>query len=312
MLNHPTNTSVPPDTFAPPLSDFPSPLTTPNAQQARAWNGYEGEHWAGHQERWDAVNGGFNEPLLDAAAIGRDERVLDIGCGAGATTRLAARRAAGGHALGVDLSAPMLARARAGAAREGLANVAFEQADAQVHAFPPDGFDVAVSRFGVMFFADPVAAFGNIGRALRPGGRLAFVCGAEAGDSEWFRALAALRPYLPMDDFGASGDGYSPGMFSFADPGRVRAVLSAAGFAEVAVAPAVAYGVWGRDAADAAAFLLGSGPGRHLLARASAGDRARARAALTEALRRHEDGGALRMRATAWLVTAVRPAAAAH
>ncbi|WP_275465619.1 class I SAM-dependent methyltransferase [Streptomyces noursei] len=278
----------------------------PNAAQARAWNGYEGTHWADHQDRWDAVNGGFNAPLLDAAAIAPADRVLDVGCGAGATTRLAARRAADGHARGVDLSAPMLAGARAAAAREGLTNTTFEQGDAQVHAFPADGFDVAISRYGVMFFADPVAAFANIGRALRPGGRLAFVCGSPADRSEWFQALAALRPHVPLDGFGAPG---APGVFSLADPDRVREVLSAAGFAGTTVTPVTAPGTWGRDAGDAAAFLLGSGPGRHLLERAAPQSRDRARAALTEALRPYEDGGAVRLRGAGWLVTAVRPPA---
>ncbi|MFE3776213.1 class I SAM-dependent methyltransferase [Streptomyces sp. NPDC059122] len=284
----------------------PALPATPNAEQARAWNGYEGAHWAAHQDRWDAVNDGFNEPLLTAAAIGRADRVLDIGCGAGATTRLAARRAAEGHAQGLDLSAPMLARARASAAREGLANTAFAQGDAQVHAFPAGGFDIAISRYGVMFFADPVAAFANIGRALRPGGRLAFVCGAPADRSEWFQALAALRPHLSLDGFGAPG---APGMFSLADPDRVQEVLSAAGFGETTVTPVTADGVWGRDAADASAFLLGSGPGRHLLEGAAPDTRERARTALVEALRPYEDGGTVRLRGAAWLVTAVRPPA---
>ncbi|MGP3913217.1 class I SAM-dependent methyltransferase [Nonomuraea sp. 10N515B] len=102
--------------------------------------------------------------------------MLDVGCGTGQTTRLAARTAPHGHALGVDLSEPMLARARATAIAEGITNLRFEQGDAQVHPFPEGGFDVAISRGGIMFFADPVAAFANIGRALRPSGRLAFVC----------------------------------------------------------------------------------------------------------------------------------------
>src|SRR3954471_7095204 len=114
-----------------------------NTAQAEAWNGYEGGHWAAHQSRYDAVNSGFNEHLLAAAAIGEQDRVLDVGCGTGQLTRLAARRAR--HATGVDLSAPMLARARASAAAEGVANVTFDQADAQVHPFAGGAFDVAMS-----------------------------------------------------------------------------------------------------------------------------------------------------------------------
>ncbi|GGU76397.1 methyltransferase [Streptomyces albospinus] len=293
------------------------PTDTPNSAQAQAWNGYEGTHWADNQDRWDAVNGGFNEPLLTAAAITPRDRVLDIGCGAGCTTRLAARRAADGRAVGLDLSAPMLARARASAHREGLTNAAFEQTDVQVHAFDDDPFDVAISRYGVMFFADPVAAFANIGRALRPGGRLAFICGAAAERNEWFQLLGALRPHLPLGDFGTpssplpADDPNSPnppGMFSLADPARSEAVLTAAGFTHLTVAPVEAYGIWGRDAEDAATLILDSGPGRHLTGQVAPDVQDRARTALTEALRAHESDGAVRLRSAAWLVTARRPA----
>ena len=142
-----------------------------NTAQAEAWNGYEGEHWAANDDRYNIVNSGFNGPLLDAAGIGETSRVLDVGCGNGKLTRLAASRARQGQVTGLDLSGPMLARARARAAEEGIGNVTFEQGDAQVYPLPPGGFDVAVSRFGVMFFGDPAAAFANIGRGLRPGGR---------------------------------------------------------------------------------------------------------------------------------------------
>ncbi|MFF1924250.1 class I SAM-dependent methyltransferase [Streptomyces sp. NPDC058221] len=278
--------------------------TIVNTEQAQAWNGYEGAHWARNQDRWDAVNGGFDQPLLDAAAIGERDRVLDVGCGAGQTARLAARRAAGGRVLGVDLSAPMLERARETAAKEGVGNVMFERADAQVHPFEPGGFDVATSRFGVMFFGDPVAAFANIGRALRPGGRLAFICAADAGDNEWIQAIAALRKNLPLGGFGEAG---GPGMFSLADPGRIRAVLSSAGFTDVSPLRVEAYGGWGRDAEDAAAFLLDTGPGRHLTGQVDQGSADRAREALVNHLRDHEERGSVRLRSTAWLVTASRP-----
>lgn len=274
-----------------------------NTEQAQAWNGYEGDHWARHQDRWDAVNEGLNSPLLDAASLDRDDRVLDIGCGAGQTTRLAARRASGGHALGLDLSAPMLARARDTARREGIANVSFEQGDAQVHALAPAAYDVAISRYGVLFFADPVAGFGNISRALRPGGRAAFVCGAYPEENEWLQAFAELRDLLPIGGFGKPG---GPGMFSLADADRTCEILSAAGFEGVGATRVEAYGTWGRDAADAAGFLLGSGPGRHLSSRATPDTRARALHRLTEILRPQEKGGALRLRSTALLVTAVR------
>lgn len=277
-----------------------------NTEQAQAWNGPEGSHWARNQDRWNAVNEGFDEPLLDAAGITASHRVLDLGCGSGQTTRLAARRAPGGHALGLDLSGPMLAEARARAAVEGIANVSFAQGDTQVYPFEEGVFDAAVSRYGVMFFADPVAAFGNVGRALRPGGRLVFVCPADAALNGWVTAMASLRDVLPVGDFGRPG---LPGMFSLAAPDRVRAVLTAAGYTGIGVDRVQAYGTWGQGAEDAAAFLLDTGPGRHLMERADPATRARARRALTDHLRPQETAdGTVRLISTSWLVSADRPA----
>ncbi|MFD7976313.1 class I SAM-dependent methyltransferase [Streptomyces sp. NPDC059071] len=276
-----------------------------NAEQARAWNGREGAHWARTQDRWNAVNEGFNEPLLDAAGITDGHRTLDIGCGAGQTTRLAARRAPRGSALGLDLSGPMLGEARDLAAAEGIANVTFEQGDAQAYPFEAAGFDAAISRYGVMFFSDPEAAFGNIGRALRPGGRLAFVCPAEPAHNGWVVAMTALRGILPVGDFGTPG---LPGMFSLSFPDRIRAVLASAGFTGLAVDPVEAYGAWGAGADDAAEFLLGTGPGRHAMDQVDTAAQERARRALTDHLRDHEAAdGTVLLRSASWLVTAERP-----
>ncbi|MBT2470540.1 methyltransferase domain-containing protein [Streptomyces sp. ISL-66] len=276
-----------------------------NTEQAQAWNGPEGAHWARNQDRWNAVNEGFNEPLLDAAGITGGHRTLDLGCGSGQTTRLAALRAPQGRALGLDLSGPMLAEARARAERESIVNVSFAQGDAQVHPFEAGAFDAAISRYGVMFFADPVAAFGNVGRALRPGGRLAFVCPADATLNDWVTAVASLRDFLPVGDFGQQG---LPGMFSLASPDRIRDVLTTAGFTDVTVNQAQAYGAWGRGAGDAAEFLLGTGPGRHLMEQADTTARARALRTLTDHLRAHEAAdGTVRLRSTSWVVTADRP-----
>ncbi|MFE0962685.1 class I SAM-dependent methyltransferase [Streptomyces fungicidicus] len=277
-----------------------------NTEQAQAWNGPEGAQWARNQDRWNAVNGGFDEPLLDAAGITAEQRILDLGCGSGQTTRLAALRASRGRALGLDLSGPMLAEARIRAEREGVANVSFVQGDAQVHSFAPGSFDSAISRYGVMFFADPVAAFGNIGRALRPGGRLAFVCPADAVLNDWVTAVTSLGDLLPVGDFGRAG---SPGMFSLAAPDRIRGVLTAAGFTGITLTRTQVYGTWGTGAEDAAEFLLGTGPGRHLMQQADATARDRARRGLTGRLRHQEAAdGTVRLRSTSWLVTADRPA----
>lgn len=271
-----------------------------NTAQAEAWNGYEGGHWADNQRRYDAVNSGFNEALL--AIVGAEDRVLDIGCGNGQLTRLAARRAR--HATGVDLSAPMLARARASAAAEGVANVTFDQADAQIHPFGDGAFDVAMSRFGIMFFADPVAAFANIARALRPGGRVAFLSLRPIGDGDLGRAYAALRRHLPPAPEREPG---APGPESLSDPARIRRILTEAGFTRVAPAPVEADQIWGRDARDAAEFLRGWGPVRFALDRQDPVVAARALADLTDTMRAFERDGAVRLRGEAWLTTATRP-----
>jgi len=276
-----------------------------NTHQAEAWNGYEGQHWADNQDRWDAVNAGFTEPLFDAAAIGEHDRVLDIGCGNGQTTRLAARRASAGHAVGVDLSAPMLTRARATAVREGITNVAFEQGDAQVHPFPDRGFDVAVSRFGVMFFADPVAAFTNIGHALRPGGRLAFLCMRDLGRNEWVHIFAAMRTHLPrLFEPPATPDG--PGMFSLADPTRIDHVLTHAGFTEITATPVEAAMRFGQNVEDATELLFTSGPVHFTLTDVDPATANRARDAIKAALQPHADTDGVHLRGLAWVVTATR------
>ncbi|NGO15085.1 class I SAM-dependent methyltransferase [Streptomyces sp. HC44] len=282
----------------------PGPGNLVNSQQAEAWNGYEGRHWADHQDRYDGLNDGANTPLLDAAALAPTDRVLDIGCGNGRVTRLAAGRAA--YALGIDLSAPMLERARASAAAESLDNVEFVQADAQVYDFEEASFDAAVSRFGVMFFADLVAGFGNIGRALRPGGRLAFVCPQDFGRMDQSTVFAAIGEHVRLPDMSQST---GPSPLAFADPATTRRVLGDAGFDDVAVEGLEAPQYWGKDADDAAGFLFGFGPVRHWLreADADAPTEERARQAATDVFRRHEGDSGVRLMGRYWLVTAVRP-----
>ena len=272
--------------------------TIANTEQAAAWNGAEGLHWSEHQEEYDAVNSAFNEPLLTAAAIAGHHRVLDIGCGNGQVTRLAARRAPAGGAVGIDLSEPMLRRARESASREEVANVEFLRGDAQVHPFPAAAFDVALSRFGVMFFGDPVAAFGNVRGALRPGGRLAFLSLQPAGRNEVGAVLlgAARRCGLsgePADRAGA---------YSLSEPDEVRSVLDRAGFHGTRVVGVEAAQTWGRDAPEAAAFLAGWGPVRVLLAAAPSAEAVRK--AIEEEFRAHEGPGGVRLRGAAWLATA--------
>ncbi|KIH99009.1 methyltransferase [Streptomonospora alba] len=274
-----------------------------NIEQEQAWNGYEGRHWADHHERYDAVNSGFNDHLLAVADIAPDDRVLDVGCGNGQVTRIAARAARRGGTLGIDLSSPMLARARELAAAEGIADIAFEQGDAQVHPLPDADFDVALSRFAVMFFADPVAAFANIARSLRPGGRLAFLSMRDMSGSHIGDVVSAMAEHLPPEAAG----GFGETAVSFADPARIREVLGRAGFSRTEISPVDAEQVWGADPADAADFLCGWGPVRHIFSTVDPAAADRAREAAASAMYRHVRNGAVRLRGTAWLVTATRP-----
>ena len=279
-------------------------LPIANVEQAQAWDGVEGDHWVRYQQRYDAMTGAFTEPLLSAAAIEATDRVLDVGCGNGQTTRLAARRASRGLALGIDLSSAMLDRARQDTADEGLTNARFEQADAQVHPFSPPAFDVALSRFGVMFFDDPVGAFTNIGRALRTGGRLAFLCWQEALRNAYIAVpLGAALAHVPVPELGGPE---APGPFSLADPGRVDEVLTRAGFEQVATAPLEGQMWLGKDADDAVEFLGGTGLARALLESVEPAVAQRALDAVRDALRPYERPDGVHLAGAAWLVTARR------
>lgn len=268
-----------------------------NTEQFQVWNGADGHHWAGHYARYDTMAGGYDEHLFEAAALGEYSRVLDIGCGTGQTTRSAARVAHRGEAFGLDLSEPMLARARQVAEAEKLTNVTFEQGDAQVYPFTVERFDTVISRAGVMFFDDPVAAFTNIASATRPGGRLVFTCHREPGDSV-AAIFAAPAEYLPIPGFGD----VAPGVTEFADPDQVRDVLTAAGFSAVTVTGFETLAVLGRDCRDATEFLFDAQL-RSLVAGADATAVCKAKAAVEVALRPYETD-LVRIPARGWLYTA--------
>ncbi|MGY1640121.1 class I SAM-dependent methyltransferase [Geodermatophilus sp. SYSU D00703] len=274
-----------------------------NAEQARAWDGGEGAHWAAHADRFDDAVRELHPVFLAAAGIAPADRVVDVGCGNGRTTLDAARLASEGHVLGVDLSARMLEVARARARAAGLANVTFVQADAQIHPFAPGAADVAVSRNGAMFFADPVAGFGNVARALRPDGRLVLLTWQPLERNEWISAittaLAAGRE-VPLPPPGR------PGPFGLSDPERIAAVLPAAGFADVRLESLELPVRFGRDAADAEEFVLGQA-GWMLEGLDDAG-RERAAAALRDSLAAHETTDGVAYGSAAWLVTARRAA----
>jgi SAM-dependent methyltransferase len=274
----------------------------PNAAMADNWNGVGGRHWVTHEARHDRALAAYGRDVLQAAALAATDRVLDVGCGTGAMTRAAARVATRGTALGVDIGRPLVEAARARAAEEGPANVTFEQADAQVHPFAPGSLDVVISRFGVMFFDDGAAAFGNVRRALVDGGRLAFVCWQGLAANDWMLVPAgALARHVGMPDVGGPD---APGPFSLSDPQRVRVVLGAGGFSSVTV-DEVAHPMWlGSDVDDAVGYMRNQSVARTLLADKPPElvDRALAdlRATLTDVV--GPDG--IELAGRAWLVTA--------
>jgi SAM-dependent methyltransferase len=274
-----------------------------NEAAAKAWDGDDGAHWVQHAERYDQSVARYQQPFLDAAQIVATDRVLDIGCGNGQTTRDAAQRASGGEALGADVSSRLVANARRLARELGVANATFEQADAQVYPFEPHSFDVAISRFGAMFFGDPVAAFRNIGAALRPRGRLALLVWREPARNEWitnFQSALLAGREAPSPPPGA------PGPFSLADPERVTTVLTAAGFTNVDLDGRREPMYFGRDADDAFGFVRTLGFTNYLLSELDGAAQAAALDALRRDIAAHETADGVHYDSATWIVTTQR------
>jgi SAM-dependent methyltransferase len=249
-------------------------------------------------EHYDAELRAHHERLRAAMRVGQEEHVLDIGCGTGQTTRDAARAASSGSALGVDISEHMLEQARGRSLEEGVVNVAFERGDAQSHAFAPEQFDLIVSRFGSMFFADPVAAFTNIARAARPGARLVLMVWQSEERNEWATAIRAVLG----SGWVAPSTGLNP--FSMADPAQIRAVLGAAGFVEIGISEVREPVYYGPDAAAAFELVRDMSQPRAALARMRAADAERALIQLRELLAAHETGDGVLFDSRAWIVSA--------
>jgi SAM-dependent methyltransferase len=214
------------------MTEKSAPL--PNAAQVDYWNAAAGATWAKYHDQLDRQIAPLGLESMRVLAPAAGERVLDIGCGCGHTTvDLATRVGRAGVAVGIDISVPMLEIARRRALPDAAGRVEFLQIDAQIADLGRGTFDAGYSRFGVMFFADPVAAFGNIRRALKSGGRLGFICWRALAANPWMNEpLEAARPFLPPL---AAPDPTAPGPFAFANDGRVRAILSDAGFADIEI-----------------------------------------------------------------------------
>ena len=275
-----------------------------NAEQAAEWDGPAGAHRTRYAAVFDAEDRPHNERFRAATGLTARDRVLDIGCGTGQSTRDAARAATAGSALGIDLSAQMLEHARRISRAEGLANVSFMQADAQVHAFPAGGFDVAISRFGSMFFDDPVAAFGNIGHALRPGGRLVLLVWQARERNAWStRIREAIAGDAELPPPPATG----PSPFSLGDPAVAGAILAAAGFTEVSFTDVHEPVYYGPDAAVALDVVRGLRSTRDLLAGMNETQTEQAVARLRATLAAHETSEGVFFDARTWIIAARRP-----
>jgi len=207
-----------------------------NRDQSTLWNEGAGQAWVELQSVLDEMLAPFSTLLIERALNDATGRVLDIGCGAGSSTLSVARRLGqGGLCLGVDISGPLIAAAKQHAIKEAVGRAAFLQADAQTHAFEPNSFDAVISRFGVMFFDNPEAAFVNIRRATRSGAILTFVAWRSSAENPFMTTAArAAAPFLPAL---RPPDPDAPGPIAFADPDRVRRILAASGWKSVDIQP---------------------------------------------------------------------------
>jgi SAM-dependent methyltransferase len=275
--------------------------TSASRDQREYWNTLGGERWVRESARLDRVLEPLQTAALARAAVAPGERVVDVGCGCGAST-LALGEAVGpsGRVLGIDLSGPMLGLARERSA--GLDHVSFVEADAGSYAFPGDA-DLLFSRFGCMFFPEPVAAFANLERALRPGGRVCLMCWQSRDRNEWMALpLSVVGRFVEMPAPPAEG---APGPLSLSSADRVRELLGTAGFVDVELESHEAKLVLSSTGvADAVDFAMEASPAARALVGAEADLRSRVRDALEEALCDHLEGETVALRASPWIVTA--------
>ena len=272
-----------------------------NADQVEFWNGPVGERWARLQEKLDLNMNGVTDAVVPFADAKPGERVLDIGCGCGTTTLLLAMKVSPeGSVEGIDISKPMLALAQARADAQN-ANVNFVQADASTYDFQPV-FDLVFSRFGVMFFANPVSAFANIRRALVPGGRLAFVCWRALSENVWASGpMMAAKDLLPAQE---PVDPHAPGPFAFAEKSRLQGILRGAGFHDIRIEPLDTVMNHGQTVEEAGRLMLEVGPLSRATRDLDQGLRERIRLAVTASLERYKTPVGITPPAACWLVGA--------
>lgn len=280
-----------------------SPAHATNADQIAYWNGPSGQRWADRQQAQDILLRPVLDVLIDRADPKPGERVLDVGCGSGASSIAFGQKVgSSGHVLGIDVSEPMLTRARASAPKD--APIEFVLADATDYPFDPAGVDLLTSRFGVMFFADPALSFANLRKALRPSGRLAFACWREPRANPFFMApLQAAYKHVPkLPQMGPE----DPGPFAFASEERVTRILTEAGFTTInfEAVPLSLDAAIGRGLDGAVQGALDIGPVSRALQDQSAEARAAAAQSIREALTPFAQGDAVWLAASIWIVTA--------
>jgi SAM-dependent methyltransferase len=271
-----------------------------NRDQVALWNEASGRAWVEMQSTLDAMLAPFSTLLIEHGLRNDTRRVLDVGCGFGSTTFSAARRVGrDGSCVGVDVSAPLLELATKRAREEHLDNVTFVRADAQTHAFEANTFDAVISRFGVMFFDDPTAAFTNLKRAARPGATLAFVAWRSPAENPFMTTAArAAAPILSLP----TPDPKAPGQFAFADADRVRTILQASGWQTIDTRPIdVSASV---PEKDLLVYVTKLGPVGAALREVDEPTRARTIAAVHAAFAPFIHDRAARFNAACWLVTA--------
>jgi len=276
-----------------------------NSAQIAYWNDRAAITWTALQERLDAMFMPLTAKAMDAAAPAPGERVVDVGSGCGATVLELARLVGPqGRILGVDVSAPMAARANERIAAAALGNAQVLLADASTYSFEAAGADLLFSRFGVMFFADPAAAFANLRRAIRPGGRLLFATWRPMAENPWFvvpfQAAEHLLPPQPPAQPNA------PGPFALADPDRVTQILGAAGWTDIRLTrhdvPVCLAGPG--QIIEAAEFAIRVGGLARALAEASPDLRQRAAQSIAEALPAYDSPAGVCLTGSVWFVSA--------
>ena len=284
--------------------------TRSGAVTKEAWQDVSGQKWARQQERTDAQLGPLGLPAIEALGLGAGERVLDVGCGAGQTLlQLAERVGPSGWVTGLDVSGPLVDQARQRVARSGNDRIDVVLGDAETMRLPPPPYDALFSRFGVMFFQDPAAAFANLARALRPGGRLAFLCWQALQKNPWaFEPLQAVRSLAPDQPVPEMLSPEKPGPFRFSDPDLVRGYLTKAGLRDVAIVPhETPMSIGGARSADEAVdFALDIGPAARFISELPPERHAQVRPLLARVFEPARGAGGVRMMARTFVVTARR------